>query len=318
MVHIPVSDCLLTLVVPCYNEEASIPLFVEGVEPVLDALPILGWEVIFVDDGSKDRTLDALIACAKRRSNYRYFSFSRNFGKEAALLCGMREAAGDLVGVMDVDLQDPPQLLESMLAHLGDPETDCVATRRVSRKGEPLIRSVFARLFYRLINRISDTEIVDGARDYRVMRRDMVDAILALPEYNRFSKGIFSWVGFRTKWLEFENVERVAGTTKWSFWKLFRYSLGGIVGFSTAPLAIASVLGLLFCALAFVMIIVVVLRQALYGDPVAGWASLICVIMFLGGLQMTLLGIIGQYLAKTYLETKRRPAYFVRKQSTRD
>ena len=238
-------------------------------------------------------------------------SFSRNFGKEAAMFAGLENAGGDYVVIMDVDLQDPPSLLPEMLSYL-EQGYDSVATRRVSRKGEPPVRSFFARLFYRLMKRISRTEIMDGARDYRLMTRQMVDAILSMKEYNRFTKGIFGWVGFQTKWLEYENVERARGETKWNFWKLFLYSLDGIAAFSTAPLMLASVMGVFFCIVAFLMIIFIVVRKLLFGDPVSGWPSLVCIILMTSGVQFFCTGILGQYLAKTYMEVKRRPIYLVR------
>ena len=242
----------------------------------------------------------------------RYISFSRNFGKEAGILAGLEAAKGDYVAMMDADLQDPPALLPQMLDALLEEDYDCAATRRTNRKGEPPIRSFFARMFYKIINRLSDADIVDGARDYRLMRRRMVDAILALPEYNRFSKGIFGWVGFKTKWLKYVNVERVAGETKWSFWKLFLYSLEGIVAFTTAPLALASLIGIIFCVLAFVMILFIIVRTLLFGDPTSGWPSLVCIIFLCSGVQLFCMGVLGQYLAKTYMEVKHRPVYIVR------
>lgn len=248
----------------------------------------------------------------KKDPRVRYISFSRNFGKEAGILAGLEAAKGDYVAMMDADLQDPPALLPRMLDALLEEDYDCAATRRTNRKGEPPIRSFFARMFYKIINRLSDADIVDGARDYRLMRRRMVDAILALPEYNRFSKGIFGWVGFKTKWLEYMNVERVAGETKWSFWKLFLYSLEGIVAFTTAPLALASLIGIIFCVLAFVMILFIIVRTLLFGDPTSGWPSLVCIIFLCSGVQLFCMGVLGQYLAKTYMEVKRRPVYIVR------
>ena len=265
-----------------------------------------------MDDGSRDNTLAIARELHKKDPRVRYISFSRNFGKEAGILAGLKAAKGDYVAMMDADLQDPPSLLPSMLDALLREDYDCAATRRTDRKGEPPIRSFFARMFYKIINKMSDADIVDGARDYRLMRRRMVDAILALPEYNRFSKGIFGWVGFKTKWLEYVNVERVAGETKWSFWKLFRYSLEGIVAFSTAPLALASLMGIAFCALAFVMIVFIILRTLLFGDPTSGWPSLVCIIFLCSGVQLFCMGVLGQYLAKAYMEVKHRPVYIVR------
>ncbi len=273
------------------------------------------FEYLFINDGSKDKTINVLRELAKRDERVKYVSFSKNFGKEAAMYAGLEKSSGDYIAVMDVDLQDPPELLVQMFQDLESGEYDCVATRRVSRKGEPPIRSLFAKLFYSMINKISKTEIVDGARDYRLMTRQMVDAILEVKEYNRFSKGIFSWVGFNTKWLEYENVERRAGETKWSFWKLLKYSLDGIVAFSTVPLSIASILGLLLCFIAFVLIIVIVVKTLAFGDPVAGYPSLMCVILFVGGVQLFCMGILGKYLSKTYLETKKRPIYLVKEEN---
>ncbi len=305
---------LVTIIVPCYNEEAALPFFLEAIqktEAEMTAAYGCGFELLFVNDGSKDGTLSVLRQFAKETPNVRYLSFSRNFGKEAAMYAGLREAKGDYVVIMDADLQHPPAMLPEMYEGLQSGQYDCVAARRESRKGEPPIRSFFARCFYKLINRISDTEIVDGACDFRMMTRQMVDAIVSMGEYNRFSKGIFGWVGFRTKWLPYENVERVAGETKWSFWKLLLYSFQGIVGFSTVPLAIASVLGILLCFVSFLMVIYIIVKTLLFGDPVSGWPSLACMVMFMGGIQLLCMGILGQYLAKTYLETKHRPIYIL-------
>lgn len=302
----------LSVVVPCLNEEAAIPLFYEAFGKETAGMPV-EMEFIFVDDGSTDGTLAALEALQQKDSRVHYLSFSRRFGKESGMFAGMEAATGDYVVIMDVDLQDPPSLLPQMLKGVEEDGYDCVATRRVTRKGEPRIRSFFARLFYRVINRISQTEIVDGARDFRLMTRQMVDAILSLQEVSRFSKGIFSWVGFKTKWLEYENVERAAGETKWSFWKLFLYSIDGIIGFSTVPLSIASVAGLLFCLVAFLLILFFFFKTIIWGDPVAGFPATICIILLLGGIQLFCMGILGAYLSKTYLETKKRPIYIVRK-----
>lgn len=304
----------ITVVVPCYNEEESLPYFWPEIKKVADEMYDkynADLEIIFVNDGSKDNTLNLLRSFAREDSRARYVSFSRNFGKEAAIYAGLQNATGDYVAVMDADMQDPPALLPQMYEALQNDEYDSVATRRLDRTGEPPIRSFFARCFYKIINKISDADIVDGARDYRLMKRKMVDAILSMGEYNRFSKGIFGWVGFRTKWLPYENIERVAGETKWSFWKLFLYSIQGIVAFSTAPLAIASVAGIVMCLFAFLMIVYIVTKTLIMGDPVGGWPSLACMIMFMGGIQLLCIGILGQYLAKTYLETKHRPIYIV-------
>lgn len=305
----------ISLVVPCYNEEEALPFLYAELVKVRDSLPKTRFECILVDDGSADGTKDAMKVLAARDRDVRFISFSRNFGKEAALLAGLEAARGQYVGVIDADLQDPPSLIPEMLGALKTGEWDCVATRRVSRKGEPPIRSFFARLFYRLMGRISDAHIVDGARDFRLMTRQMRDSIVSLTEYNRFSKGIFSWVGFKTKWLEYENVERVAGETKWSFWGLFFYSLEGITAFSTVPLILASVFGILFCFASFIVTTVIIVKTLVWGDPVAGYPSLMSVVLFIGGIQLFTIGILGQYLAKTYLEAKKRPVYIVRERS---
>lgn len=305
---------LISIVVPCYNEEAALPYLLPELRKVADSMSASGalsFEFLFIDDGSKDATLDLLRTFAKEDIRVRYVSFSRNFGKEAAMYAGLQHARGDYVAVMDADLQDPPSLLPEMYEAIRSGAYDSVATRRIDRRGESPVRSFFARCFYKIVNRISEADIMDGARDFRLMKRRMVDAILAMSEYNRFSKGIFGWVGFRTKWLPFENVERVAGETKWSFWKLFKYSIQGIVAFSTAPLAFASVIGLLACATAVIMIVYVVTKTLLFGDPVGGWPSMACIVLFMGGIQLFCIGILGQYMAKTYLETKNRPIYIV-------
>ncbi len=306
----------ISVIVPCYNEQEAIPFFYDEIVKISKIMENQAeFEYLFINDGSKDKTLDVLRELAKKDERVKYVSFSKNFGKEAAMYAGLEKSSGDYIAVMDVDLQDPPELLLQMFQDLENGEYDCVATRRVSRKGEPPIRSFFARLFYSMINKISKTEIVDGARDYRLMTRQMVNAILEVKEYNRFSKGIFSWVGFNTKWLEYENVERRAGETKWSFWKLLKYSLDGIVAFSTVPLSISSILGLLLCFIAFVLIIIIVIKTLAFGDPVAGYPSLMCVILFVGGVQLFCMGILGKYLSKTYLETKKRPIYLVKEEN---
>ena len=302
----------ISIIVPCYNEEESMPLFYGEICKVASSFKKVDFEFIFVNDGSCDRTLEIARELANSDKRVRYISFSRNFGKEAAILAGLEYSLGDYVAIMDADLQDPPSMLHEMYDGIKNDGYDCVATRRVSRKGEPPIRSFFAKCYYKLINKISKTEIVDGARDYRLMTRQMVNSILSLKEYNRFSKGIFSWVGYNTKWLEYKNVERVAGTTKWSFWKLFLYSLESIVAFSTVPLAIASIIGLLFFLISFIMIIVIVVKTLTLGDPVAGWPSLVCIIFFVSGVQLFGIGVIGQYLSKLYLEVKGRPVYIVK------
>lgn len=304
----------LFCIIPCYNEEAALPYFLQEIRKVADNMSTtfqLDFEILFINDGSRDKTLQILRQAVQEDKRIRYISFARNFGKEAAMYAGFQNCTGDYAAVMDADMQDPPSLLPEMYQALQSGEYDSVATRRVTRKGEPPIRSFFARCFYKLINRISDADIVDGARDFRLMTRQMVDAILSMTEYNRFSKGIFGWVGFRTKWLPYENVERVAGETKWSFWKLFLYSLEGITAFSTAPLAIASIAGILLCIVALLFVCVVLVKTLAFGDAVGGWPSMMCVILFLGGVQLFCMGILGQYLAKTYLETKKRPIYIV-------
>lgn len=299
------------MVVPCYNEEACMEGFVEAVQAVSLPLP---FEILFVDDGSSDATLPKVKALAQRFPFVHYLSFSRNFGKEAALLAGLRAAKGDLVVTMDVDLQDPPALLPEMVKSILEEGYDSVATRRTTRVGEPPVRSWFARRFYWLMRHFSEVELVDGARDYRMMTRQVVDAILALTEVNRFTKGIYQWVGFRTKWIDFENVERTAGQTKWSFRKLFLYSLEGIMAFSTAPLQVASLLGIVCCVLAAFSLIFIVVRALILGDPVSGWPSMVSIMIFFGGLQLFVTGILGAYLARTYLETKHRPLYIIKEQ----
>ena len=300
----------ISLVVPCYNEEETVNLFYDEIQKIKSDFKGVSFEMIFVNDGSSDKTLEILRKLSSK-DDVRYISFSRNFGKEAAMYAGLEAATGDYVAIMDADLQDPPALLHEMYEILESGEYDSVATRRVSRKGEPIIRSFFARLYYKIINKISKTEIVDGARDFRLMTRQMVNSVLSLKEYNRFSKGIFSWVGYRTKWLEYENTPRVAGETKWSFWKLFLYSLDSIVAFSTVPLSIASVMGILFCFVAFLIIIFIIVRTIMFGDPTSGWPSMVCIMFFIGGVQLLCVGIMGQYLTKAYLEVKRRPIYII-------
>lgn len=300
----------ISLIVPCYNEEEALPIFYKEATAVLTGMDC-DYELLFVNDGSRDGTLPLLKELASRDPHVIYLSFSRNFGKEAAMYAGFCNAKGDYIAVMDADMQDPPSLLPQMLEILQSGEYDSVATRRADRAGEPPMRSWFARKFYRIINKISDADIVDGARDFRLMTRDMVDAICAMGEYNRFSKGIFGWVGFRTYWLPYENVERVAGQTKWSFWKLFKYAVDGIINFSQVPLSIASWSGIGLTVLAAFSLLFIVIRRLIFGDPVSGWASTISVIIFIGGIQLFCLGIMGQYIAKTYLETKRRPHFII-------
>lgn len=303
---------LISVIVPCYNEEEAIPYFYEEIQKTAQKMEDVDFEFIFVNDGSKDNTVSIVKEYANKDERVKYLSFSRNFGKEAAIYAGLQNCRGNYAVLMDADLQDPPYLLPEMYKAIVEDGYDSVATRRVTRKGEPPIRSFFARLFYKIINKISDADIVDGARDYRLMTRQMVDAILSMSEYNRFSKGIFGWIGFNTKWIEFENVERVAGETKWSFWKLFKYSLEGITAFSIVPLQLASVIGVLLSLIAFIFIIIIVVRTIMFGDPVSGWPSTMCVIILLGGLQLLAIGVLGQYLSKTYLETKKRPIYILK------
>ncbi|MFI3161134.1 glycosyltransferase family 2 protein [Streptococcus suis] len=307
---------MISVIVPCFNEEEAIPYFYDAMEKVRKEMGEQ-FEYIFVNDGSKDRTLKVLRQLSGQDRAVRYLSFSRNFGKEAALYAGLQAAQGELVTVMDVDLQDPPEMLMEMKDMLdGNPDLDCVGTRRVSRDGEPPIRSFFAKLFYKLMNKISQVEVVDGARDFRLMRRHMVDAILSVSEYNRFSKGIFAWVGFETEYLPYENVERVAGETSWSFWKLLSYSIEGIINFSDTPLNIASYTGFFTFLLSLVLMVFVVFKTLVFGDPTIGWPSTICIILFLGGLQLMTIGILGKYLAKVFLETKKRPIYIVKEKSS--
>ena len=301
----------ISIIVPCYNEEEVLNIFYEKITEVSKGIDA-NFEYIFVDDGSSDRTLEILKKYSKEDERVRFISFSRNFGKESAMYAGLKAAEGDYVAIMDADLQDPPDLLKEMYETLLTKEYDCVATKRKTRKGEPILRSLFSVLFYKIINKMTKTEIVNGARDYRLMSRKMVDSILEVTEYNRFSKGIFSWVGFKTKWLEYDNIERAAGKTKWSFWKLFIYSLDGITAFSTAPLIFSAVIGVLFCLVAFLMIIFIIAKTLIYGDPVSGWPSTICVILFVAGVQLFCIGIMGQYMSKEYMEVKHRPIYIVK------
>ena len=304
----------ISVVVSCYNEEKALPLFYEEMERVRkqDFDGNVDFEYIFVNDGSKDKTLDIIRELRKKDSKVRYVSFSRNFGKESAMFAGLEASNGDYVTLMDADLQDPPSLLKQMYNAIVNEGYDSVGTRRVTRKGEPPIRSICARMFYKIINKISNIEMVDGARDYRLMKRQVVNAIISLKEYNRYSKGLFSFVGFNTKWIEYENVERVAGETKWSFWKLFKYALEGITAFSTTPLILSSILGIIFCLIAFLAIVFIIIKTLVYGDPTPGWPSLACIIVFVSGVQLFCMGVIGQYLSKTYLEVKNRPIYIVK------
>lgn len=301
----------VSIIVPCYNEEESIPLFYKEIKKVFSKINYK-LELIFINDGSKDKTLELIKNLSKKDKEANYISLSRNFGKEAAMWAGLKHSTGDYITVMDCDLQDPPTLIPEMLRLIEEENYDVVGTRRVTRKGEPPIRSFFARMFYKIINKMSKVEMVDGARDYRMMTRQVVDNLLTLKEYNRYSKGLFSFVGFKTKWLEYENIERVAGETKWNFWKLFLYAIEGIVAFTTAPLTMAATFGILFCLVAFIMIIVIIVKTLVYGDPTSGWPSLACIIFMTNGIELLCIGVIGEYLSKTYLEVKKRPIYIVK------
>ncbi|MCR4673584.1 MAG: glycosyltransferase family 2 protein [Lachnospiraceae bacterium] len=304
---------LLTVVIPSYNEEESIPLFYEEMMRVYkkELENKVELEILFIDDGSKDRTMEVIHSLNEKDDRVHYVSFSRNFGKEAAIYAGLENSAGDYVAILDADLQDPPALLPEMLRSILEEGYDCVGSRRVTRKGEPPIRSFFARQFYKLMSRISQADIVDGARDFQLMNRKVVNAILSMGEYNRFSKGIFGWIGYKKKWLEYENIERAAGETKWSFWKLVLYAVDGIIAFSTAPLVISSVMGIVMCLVAFVAIVFIVVRTLIFGDPTSGWPSMMCIIVLIAGIQLLSIGVLGQYMAKTYLETKNRPKYLI-------
>ena len=308
----------ISLVIPCYNEEESLPIFYDELKRVSSEMENYEFEMLFIDDGSKDKTLSILQDFAKDDERVKYIAFSRNFGKEAAMYAGFCNSTGDYTAVMDADMQDPPSLLPEMVKILESGEYDSVATRRVTRKGEPKVRSFFARMFYKIMNKVSDTDVVDGARDFRLMKREMVDAIVDMCESNRFSKGIFGWVGFKTYWMPYENVERVAGKTKWSFWKLFKYSINGITNFSSTPLKISSFMGILFTLISLAMTVFVFVRALVYQDPVQGWPSLVCIILFIGGVQLFCIGIIGQYISKMYIETKKRPHYIVAKTNKED
>lgn len=301
----------VNLIVPCYNEAEALPLFKDELNKVIQTLDQYTFEILLINDGSTDTTLSVMKEICDTDSHYKYISFSRNFGKEAAMYAGFCNSDGDYAAIMDADMQDPPALLPDMLHCLETEDYDSVATRRISRIGEPKIRSFFARNFYKLINKISDADVVDGARDFRLMKREMVDSIVAMCEYNRFSKGIFGWIGFKTKWLEYENVNRIAGETKWSFWGLFKYAVDGIINFSETPMSLASGLGIFLTIFSFLMVIFIIIRKEIFGDPVAGWPSLACIIIFIAGLQFLCMGIMGKYIAKTYLEVKNRPHYIV-------
>ena len=308
---------VISIIIPCYNEEDSIPIIYNELKKVSNNMKY-DFEFIFVNDGSIDNSLSVLKKLSAKDKQVKYIHFSRNFGKEAAMYAGLSKSKGDYVTIMDADLQDPPSLLPEMLRLIKEEGYDSVGTRRVSRKGEPKIRSFFARKFYKIINKLSKIEMVDGARDYRLMTRQMVNSILELKEYNRYSKGLFSFVGFNTYWLEYENVERVAGETKWSFWGLVKYAIEGIVAFSTLPLSIASLMGFIFCFVSFILIIIIIIKTLIFGDPTSGWPSLVCIIFFVSGIQLFCLGIIGKYLSKTYLETKNRPIYIIKESNIND
>ena len=309
----------ISIIIPCYNEEETIPFFYKEINKISKKIK-KDFEFIFINDGSKDNTINIIKEYSKKDNRVKYINLSRNFGKEAAMYAGLELSTGDYIAIMDADLQDPPSLLPEMLSILENKNNDydCVGTRRVTRKGEPPIRSFFARMFYKIINKMSKIEMVDGARDYRLMTRQMVDSIIELKEYNRYSKGLFQFVGYQTKWLEYENIERIAGETKWSFWKLFIYAIEGIVAFSTLPLAISSIAGIILCLISFIMIIFIIVKTLIYGDPTSGWPSLVCIIFFVSGIQLFCLGIIGQYLSKTYLETKKRPIYIIKETNLND
>lgn len=308
---------MLSLIVPCYNEQEALPIFYQETKKILEGMKV-EYELIFINDGSKDNTLSILKELAAQDKDVSFLSFSRNFGKEAAMYAGFCNAHGDYVAVMDADMQDPPSLLPEMLRILETGEYDSVATRRMTRQGEPVIRSWFARRFYRVINKISDSDIVDGARDFRLMKKNMVEAIVEMGEYNRFSKGIFGWIGFRTYWLPYENVSRVAGETKWSFWKLLKYAIDGVINFSQVPLNIASWFGMFMTGISFLAIIFIIVRRMMFGDPVDGWASTVCIITFIGGVQLFCMGIMGQYISKTYMEVKKRPHYIISESNKED
>ena len=303
----------ISIIVPCYNEERALPIFYNALTDTLNKdFSNVEFEILLIDDGSKDNTLSIIKKLKESDSKINYISFSRNFGKEAAILAGLENFTGDFVAIMDADMQDPPSLLKEMYEIVKNGEYDCAATRRVTRKGEPKIRSFLARRFYKLIDRLTDFEMVDGARDFRFMTRQMAESVKQMQEYNRFSKGLFSFVGFKTKWLEYENIKRIDGETKWSLWKLFKYAIEGIVAFSTAPLIISSALGLLFCLIAFIAILIIIIKTLVFGDPASGWPSLACIIVFVSGIQLLFLGIIGQYMSKMYLEVKKRPIYIIK------
>ena len=308
----------ISVIVPCYNEEETVNLFYQEINKTINSLNNYKFELIFVNDGSSDNTYNIIKSLASEDKNVKYINFSKNFGKEAAMYAGLELSSGDLVTIMDADLQDPPSLLPQMIDYINNEGYDCVATKSTSRNGYSFLRKTFTRWFYKIIAKISKTQMVEGARDYRLMTRQMVDAIIKMKEYNRYSKGLFSFVGFNTKWIEFENQERVAGTTKWNFWKLFSYAIDGIVGFSTAPLIISSIIGVLFCLISFILIIFIIVKTLIFGDPTSGWPSLACIIFFVSGVQLFCIGIIGQYLSKVYLEVKNRPIYIIKDTNIKD
>ncbi len=303
----------ISIIVPCFNEEKALPIFYSELNKTIESdFKEEKFEIIFIDDGSNDNTLSIIKSLKEKDNRLKYISFSRNFGKEAAMLAGLENNTGDYIVIMDADMQDPPALLKEMYETVKDGVYDCAATRRVSRKGEPIIRSFLARRFYKIIDKLTDFEMVDGARDYRFMTKQMADSVVQMKEYNRFSKGLFNFVGFKTKWIEYENIERVDGETKWSLWKLFKYALDGITAFSTAPLVLSSFLGIIFCIIAFIAIVAIIIKTLVFGDPTSGWPSLACIIVFIAGVQLLFLGVIGQYLSKMYLEVKKRPIYIVK------
>lgn len=307
----------ISIIIPCYNEEKALPYLKDELCKIMSIMNYCEFELIFVNDGSKDKTLEILKKYSKDDLRFKYISFSKNFGKEAAMYAGFKEAIGDYIAIMDADLQDPPEMLIEMYRCITEEGYDCVAARRANRKGEPKIRSFFAKRFYKIINKIANIDFVDGARDFRLMTRQMLNSVLEVSEYNRFSKGIFSFVGYNTKWLSYENVKRVAGKTKWSFWKLVIYSLEGITAFSTSPLVISSIIGILFCLISIIAIIAIIIKTVVFGDPTTGWPSMACIIIFVSGIQLLSIGVIGQYLAKTYLEVKNRPLYIIKEKNTK-
>lgn len=303
----------ISIIVPCYNEEESLPIFYKEIDKISKDMKSVDFEFLFINDGSRDKTLSILREMAKKDKRVRYISFSRNFGKEAGMWAGLENATGDFVAIMDADMQDPPSKVKEMYDILSkDKEYDCVGLYTIDHKDYSFFRKICTNIWYKLIAKISNNRQVPGVRDFRLMRRQMVDAILEMKEYNRYTKGIFSFVGFNTKWLEFKTGDRVAGTSKFNFWKLFKYALEGIVSFSTAPLVMSAIIGIVFCFIAFITILVIIIKTLAFGDPVSGWPSLACIIIFVSGVQLFFLGVIGMYLSKTYLEVKKRPIYIVK------